>query len=481
MRRSKEHHVRDKQFNIKRLLLQVLKGWRSVLVCVIVSATVVILGNHFVQRSQTDVTETVEIAIQDRYDSLETDEKEQLDYYFVLNSNLKEQREYLKSSALMDLDPNNVYKIVTQYNILLPDNEGENEYLIDTLYNVYTQYIGSDVFLDNEKLNEIEIFENVGDVNQLIAKVEESVPSGIEQRGRAIFSIVVRFANKAGGEELSRQVDEQIQKTNKVLQELVGEHEVKMINEMSKRGGDSELADVKNAKQISVLTSENQINNLKKELTGEQLDILNNWDRDEVKDVPEKEVSVVMFKVQHLVMGSLLGMVFAVMLATFRYIFAANLNYAKEMEEIFGIEILGVLKKKSNRGSFVRIDDIINNRLILNDGNMTNEEKINYLCTDLKLKCRKESINEIGMASTGVTIQDKDVITKIKEKLQEANIRVVEIGRMDKEEEALEKTVEVKNIVLLEIIEESSYKLIEKQINICNEFQVNILGAIVLQ
>ena len=476
MRNKKEYHIRDRQINIKYLCLAVVKKWRSILGFAIVGMLLVPMANFLVQNNQEHV---VLSTVQEQYEELEDNEREEIDYYLKLRKNSEEQKEYFLSSAFYQLDPDNVYKVIMQYNIVPASSEDEDEYLVNTLYSIYSQYVDERVLLDNEKIRKIKMFEDIRDINQLISKADGN-SVGVKKESDTVIAILIRFATEEGSKELARQVDAQIQGISKTLQTSVGQHSIVLINEITQSGSEEGLADVRNSRQAGIMSIESQVDRIKSTLSEKQLDIIEGLTEDNSETLQEETPAMVPIS-RYVIVGAVLGLFIACLLAVFGYMFAAKLNYAKEMEEIFEIDVMGILGCKQYKGIFRKLDYMINNKLFAGKDNMSNDDKMTYLGTELKLKCSKKDIKQIGILSTNIAIQSENVAIKLQAQLNKENINVVSISGIDKDATELTKIVEVDAIVVLEKVGESLYKMIEKQNSICDEFNVNVLGAIVLQ
>ena len=158
-----------------------------------------------------------------------------------------------------------------------------------------------------------------------------------------------------------------------------------------------------------------------------------------------------------------------------------KLNYAEELQHDFNITILGTLAKRKKYKIFGFVDDWIYKIKNRNINILTKEQEYYIILSRILLKAKKENIQEIYLiGSVPECFVDNSIVLRLTEELIKEGVTLIKGNHIGYDSETLLKVSDVGCVIIWEETGVSKYQEIIREVMICKEQDVNILGGIVL-
>lgn len=482
---------------IKDLLFRILLKWRKIIICMLVFA---VLANGFsciksyrvsvktkeMMNRQKDVTQYESTLSTDQITTV----KNAIATYLKYNKEFGILEEYCSNAVKMKID----YSKTPTMNFL---------YIVNNCDNIpgLISYINQSVFTKSWRENAVKQLD--WDQKQAtyildlisIKQINEQTQNGSSS------SIIVDDDNKNKFEILNIKIISLDEKSTRLLAGLVEEALKDKLAQIQKQYQNltlelssksfvyemnNELLNSQNSNFDNMNRIHSSINNLTYNFSDDQklyfhalIDNLQNSNNK--KSEPESVVSSIdLINVKYIFLGLVLGGTIAVCSISFVYIFGKKLRTSVELVNDYHIPLLGEIasenEKKKNK-----IDNII--YYLFQSGKKENsyEERLDMICTGIKIAVTKQKMRTLYITSTS----NSTIVTEFKEKilelLKKENINVMIGKSIVHDPVSLERLSVADGVVFVEQINNSLMNEIEYELEICNKYDVFIIGSIVLQ
>lgn len=449
----------EREISISELWWYVISKWKWLVIGMVVGALLLGAYGAYKAYSANNVETPKEITMED----LTTEEQAEVkalieDYEFYLS-----EQERLEKNYLMNLDYNYVnycsvsYYIDTDYtyNYL----EAQENYA-NTLVAMYKAYIQSD------------------EVNDRVLGL------GIEGLDASDFPYIRNVSSEGGlvkfgflteetdSKKIVDEVCAAVEAYQSVASELVGEHKL-----------------VQTSYDVSILYSEG-VRNGQALRTAYLQQIFNELELDKINlstnqlYVYETEIGInttasetqsvntgkSIINVKYIVIGMVAGFAIAAIIVLFIYIAGNKLRSINELNQVYGVELLGRIISCEKHNTF-------SNRKINKINKATTlEMQLQYITDTLVNICKKDDIKTIAIGSTLQNVEEK--MQEIVKKLMNSNIKCIYVGNVNNDVQAMNLAVESKNVVFVEQINATLKCDLENEIEMCDKLSINILGII---
>ena len=142
---------------------------------------------------------------------------------------------------------------------------------------------------------------------------------------------------------------------------------------------------------------------------------------------------------------------------------------------------MGVIENIGDKKKKFIIDRILMAVKNRNNKNYTIDESIKYIATKVEIICKKNGIDNLVFLETVSNSNKVDILEKISMELKSKGIVIDVIWNILQDCDELEKTVNVNNVVIIGEIDKTYYSNLEECITVLRQYNVNLLGNIVIE
>ena len=490
------------ELNIIDILWKVLYGWRILVVCALIFAVVggayrvrsnVNYNNNLVQQESVDNTTTNESSFV--AGSVASDSVSQaVTYYNKINA----LKSYEKESIYMNLDAYSVNQVSTQYYI----NTG---YVQNSTRDIAPDYAGDlliayDSYVTNHGLL-AKIYENLGwDTKQeYVGELIKVSTSNSENSNSFIISVYGDTEQHAV--ELAEAIDKEIRNYKSILEEQIGKHSLKVVDQYTGVGYDADLDNAKTTLSSNIINYQNQLNNLLNSMpTGQQREYelaIGNISGEEPSSVEEdteslednsslqseelaEQLRITDKLMMYMILGFVVGIIIGAVINVLIYVLDGKIKTADECAGAFKLYLLGdfsLFEKKT--GAFSKIDNWLIK--LRNTEKWTYEEQLELTVANIKVLCEREDIHQLLISSTyHIDENAMKQIEDMKQRLKNVGIDLIVGDNIIRSAKTLENASQIGKMVLFEKVCTSKYEAIDKAVYMCKEQETDVLGVVVV-
>jgi len=359
---------------------------------------------------------------------------------------------YLNQSKLMEINPYQTYYTILQFSIDTDSTETRA-----VLVEIYENYIESGAISSDAiaLLEGIEIEEKyLGEIITLsevqrggAIYAESNVPN------KHTFSIQVVYTDASGCEKVADTVHATLKNYEKKLNNSFETHDKVMINRVSGEKVEYILEQKKNEQYSTLNNLRTILDNRLNKLSEEQKLYM-------VKGITEQIVGEEQTKIdiRHIIVGMGLGAAFLSVVLSVVYILKKTVQSPKDMENIFGQDTLGSLSRNEQEAG-----------------------RIDYICENILLKCKKLLVNELCITSSDRCILEDRKVQELIKKMQLQGLKIFQETGFTTKTSALKALSNIEYVCFVEEIGKSKYQNIHRELSLCVEHDVNILGMISIE
>lgn len=478
----------DREVALRDLFWKILLDWKRLIVCAFVFALIA-MGLHYIKAQDNynlalaeyeKQVAAVEVGDTDAVseDDFSAEELQQINDAKSLQSMLDRSRSYMQNSLLMNM---NAYK----ENVLILEYYVDSDYKFNYTQDNSVDYTDAVVraygnYVTNSKLaqqivEELSLEYETRYVEELIDVITEDSGSG--------FSVEIVYPDETVLPDIAAVVKEAMNAQTTDFSKNIGSHSLKLISENITVRTDDELATYQQNYQNMINNYRNQLNSLKNNMTDAQLEVLGTAaveedaaeNEDDAASVSPVEPVKPGFRVKYLVLGFLVGIVLSAMWSICQVLFSSKLQNPGEIFEMYGVRLFGTVQlagKKSGIDAFLLK---LKNR---NCKQMTAEEQLGMITSNIELMCKNEGLQQIYITGSEWEKLDEQLRNTIVAALKEVGIEALSGGNICYDMVSLRKANEVRNVVLLEQAGVSVYREMEQEIRVLGEQGVRVLGCV---
>lgn len=511
--------MQEREISIVDLLIEILLRWR-VLVAWMLIGGLLMGGLSYVRSYRTAQEQKAQIAemekkLSEKKEQLQEEEqgnndglaereylREQLtevqenNINTVLNydSFIEEREAYCNSSVLMQIDPLNISQGELTFLIASSDIDKSN-----SIARVYEDMIPgglSQWIADNSEDN---ISTAVLGELILVSRSSRSLMMGSDS-----FCVTILHSTEEQCKELAKEVIAYLNQQQKSVQEQMGSHEIKLVNEAYSVIADTSLMDKQRVYKGDIIAWNTNAARLKEAFTEEEWKYYNFLTMGKAQGIPEKyekEEDDVEVKQEEQVGGlevtaiatpsvSIKYVILGMILLTFIYVFYVFLTFVMNnklrtednVRRIYGVPQLGRIPKNDvKKKLFAFVDSWILKLRDRNKRKFSEEEAIGLAGVAVKISAKKEELHSvycIGCNMKGKTVEISDKIQSI---LKAESIDMTVLNNVLYNQESMEQLEGAKGAFLLEKAGETLYDEIAKELELLNRQGVKILGIITVE
>lgn len=493
----------EKELCIMDYVWSVLLHWRRIMFFMILFAFSV-AGLKYIKDIQTlqtvkeNVVEkqlTVE-EIEDKIKQLPEKDKYSVRTAIDLIETLNKKNMYADSAAAMQLDCYNVDRIVLQY------------FIKTDIYTSELMHAYEEACLSPQAIDEIvqasgntfmsnDVKDMIGFRNGGNNRESSGISNTFSIEGEtAIFSITIRGVDRISAESTAEVIKNILDRYEVQAAKIFGSHSLILVSECYENGKDDSIESIQDSIDEDIYYLNERINVIKKGLLGEEaeeaVDDINSYitairkenENERTEKIVEDGESITKVSVSKkwILIGAILGVVFVCGLEFLYWIGNGRLNSVNELQQNFPVRILGVLEDRKIQKSFSKIDGWIYKLKDRNKKRLNRDQMFQMILSGIVVAAQKANIKEIYV--TGTEIERKNVqsfLEKLKQAAEELEVKLVIGQSINIDSKAFFKMVRMGNVIIIEEVNVSIYQEIIRELQICEEQGVNILGSIVVE
>ena len=384
--------------------------------------------------------------------------------YYYNQVQYERQRDYLKDSILMQIDPNHVWTITLYYQLSMKNGaDGQEEgdtalaaaYLSKALSEEVYEEIAATLGVDVDSGYFSEII--TGSCLDNFTDSEDAVVLS----GGKDMKIVIRYADEAGCEEIARILQEKIDASKQDVTKEAGTHEISLVGLQKEEKSDPQLLEAqKEAVSALGALSDNVINARSNIEAGEEavfdelIEYYTARDQNKIgdtKDQVDEDGAVTSDAAikprvswKYVALGLFLGIFLIAAWEGLRYFFSDTVKRQRELEEAYGLSVYN--------GSDTALLSLL-----------------------LGSKCSKNGYHTIYAASSLGSKLPKPIFSGKDIKLLQGENSPFE------NEDELEKLLSADGVILVEKCGVTSHKELVKLLELCREFDKPVLCAVMAE
>lgn len=466
---------------LSNLFWDIVFGWRFLLVSAIVCAVVLTEVKYVKDQKNAALlaqNESETISIEEIEAQLTEEEQARLSEANNLRVQVEGQEQYQKESVRINLDAYAENIVVLQYYVNTNYSFNINEDIVPDHVNdiiaAYVSYIGNNG-IHKELGKQLQ-----WDIDECY--IDELVCANINNTGD-MFTVQILGADADKADELADAVAASVAQYQSNLIEKIGEHELVMVDRYSSVVIDNNLATEQSKLETSIKTLRANLAAVVAEFSSNQLAVWNmesNMAEGEEEEPQPIVVPVPTVSVKYILLGAFVGIFLSCIWIVCRCLLNARLQNVGELQQMYGVRSFGNLADAVPKKRILGCVDRWLSSLREKE-QWTAEERRELVVTNMKVTCKKEQIERIFLTSViHMTEADKTQISLLIEELQKFGIKA-EFGEcITSNAESVEQMSEYGQVVLVEKVGVSKYEAVGKEIGLCCDQGVNVLGAVVL-
>lgn len=429
---NEKKYYGEKEITIKEIIFFVLRKWRIILVGTLVCFLLAI-GFYAVKGTPKDASQA--------RDEISTEsEAKQIKEMKLLETSIDEQEQEMENSNLFQASVNKTEAISFQYYVKL---QGENE----DVRIAYQTYVAEGLKKEIANTLDAEVLAYAkGEKNSFIIKI-----ICIDKEETDIVQAVEALLNTY--------------KTT--VSSSICEHELVLVNTLYQKGSSEELLQWKTNMKNELQSLQQRYNEIKTLAASES----NSMKRD-VKTGMYAKVAA-----RNIIFFTILGFLCLNVLCVIAYFFDSRLSSYKEIRQCYGLNYLGEVQVSVKKKLFKWVDKGIWSLEYPEQRSLSAAQRLELVCKNIELKCRMIGSSNVCICDCRVIKHDA-AVEKLAVLLKEQGVEPFFGGDIRYQSKTLEKAVNAKKIILMEGIGYDSREKIMEEIQLCREYEIEIMGVI---
>ena len=462
--------------SVTELLLELLKRIKLIAIVAIVFAIALGGYKYIKDKKSADITPTA-VSVEEAEKSLTEEELEQVRLAEYTQTSLEKKQEYAEKSVLMQLDPYNVSTASIQF-LIGTDNK---EQLSDLKY-AYYMYANDGQLLEDLKASGIK--EETQYLDEIISYEDASIHEGndtntdvVSTNAGSTFSIKIKYTDQESCERLADDVVSCISDYVNTLSSKMYTHTVTMINCSYSNMVDSSVAQKQSDCMTAITTLKDQTKQLTDQLSTTQKLVLEK-ESQETSSATDRtaDVEKVFISKKYICLGGVIGIILAIIYIVIVYLLRGTINSSNDIKYLYNSRVLAEIPVSGKNILYRKVRE----KLLKDSASNDRESALELLVSNVKYECEKNDIHEMILA---YACEDKYMQTWVEEverQLETAGIKLCKVSGGLEQAQAVEEMSHLKNIVLVEKLSGARYETITREMEICMEHNMELMGIVTL-
>lgn len=492
----------EKELCIADYVWKVLFHWRRIIVFMvlfsILTCAVKFVKDIQVLQNQKGAVEKESFTIEDiekKINQIPEVDRANTEAVFNLIKVLKNKDSYARKAAVMQLDAYDVDRIVLQYHI-------ETDTYISELLNAYSgacfteQAISEIIDSSENTFTTNDVVDMISFKNGGVNLKEGDKSSGVIaiKEGGSVLSIIIRGENQSIAEQIAKSVKMILERYKVQAEKIYGSHSLVLVSETYENGKDDDIVDIQNSFNDFTYYTLDRINNIKKNSLGEEaVEIVEEYataitlqeseenSKENIFRTDDNTINISISK-KWLLLGAILGFIFECCLEFLYWIGSGKLNSVDELQQNFSMGILGVVEGKKEKKVFSVIDGFIYKLKNRHKKCLDSEQAFRMILSRIIVTANKKDVQNIYVTGTEIERQElQEFLKKLKQETEKSGINLIIGKSVNRDAKAFSEMASIGNTILVEETNVSIYQEIVKELQVCVEQSVNILGSVVVE
>lgn len=169
---------------------------------------------------------------------------------------------------------------------------------------------------------------------------------------------------------------------------------------------------------------------------------------------------------KYVAIGLMVGMMIACCWITIKYICSHAIKTTYELSKLYNLSELGIIKTKAKTKHSKK------------GPQFTEEERISMICAGIKISAQKGELKEIYVTGSCNDEESERIKALILDGLKKCGIAAKVGNTIVYDPESLELVASSDGVVLVERVDYSLYNDIQKEVELCKRYDVEIIGAV---
>lgn len=467
----------EKEVSVKELFWKILFSWKCLLISAIVVA-VLVVGVFYLrdwktynEKSKEQTSNKVETE-----NTFSEAEEKQLQIAEMLKELISDRLTYIDNSVKMNINASEENVLVMTWYIesdyQFNYNEDVNPDYTEALISAYEQYVQGGA-LAQKMSEDMELEHDEKYLNEIFQVKNPS--------DSAVFTLEVIYPDADVLQELETKIENVMLQKSAEISQNVGSHTLKLLSEDIMVRADAELVEYQKNVSNEVVSYQNWLNNIKNSMSTEQINALASNEKVQENGQsnisPKIELKKPKVEGKKVILGLILGLFVGMAWITCKVIFSTKLQNSEDLEELYGIRVLGVIEKPAKTGAV--------NKMLLKLKNcgkkqLSMETVVDIILSNIILECERKKCATIYLTGSEVEKMDKEILEHIIHGLETEGLKVVYGENILYDPENLRKMSSIGNVVLLEQTALSTYQEVEKEIKTIAEQGAVLIGGVMV-
>lgn len=475
---------------IKDLIWELVRRWRIIVVMALICAIGLTAYQYRSDMNKTDVV-VVKKTQEELEKAMSVQDVSEVTGAVALLNQLEQKSQYMDASTLMRINPYAEDAVLLQYVV---EADATIESALSDAYVAYVEdgYLAQSLVTDDmvEVVYIDELISVVKDTTDMYVysdTMDESIQMAIAgtDTGNCI-TVKVCGADEEASVELAGKVKRALAQYATTLSSKVGTHQLILVDEKSCVLVDQALAELQNRNATAIKTLSNNIDKMKNEMTGDQITlytyrVTNVTASTSPAATTTSAPKTVSISVKHAVIGLVVGIVLGCGIALVLYLLSARLRNSEEIKTLYQVKVLGdVANPQKKRKVFGFVDSFIERLQNGRKKTLTYEQAVQMICANIAIDCKKNERNKVYLTGSMMEQMPEKVIADIVRLCEEKGIAVEKGNAIAYDAESLEALEQVGTVVFVEQKRTSFYDEIYKEIVLCKENGIQVMGTVVV-
>ena len=477
---------------IKDLLWELLRRWRLIVVLALCCGIGLTAYQYRIDMNKKDVV-TVKKSQEELEKAMGTQDLDEVTAAVALKRQIDEKSAYMEASELMHINPYAENVIVLQYYVNAELEAVASDVAEACVAYVENGHLAQDI-IDSSADEQgvmyvaelLSIVKEEGNVYINAKDTKESV--NLSLHGTDVshsFDIKVVGTTAERAESLAVGVKAAVQEYSMFIEPTIGEHHVQLVKETASVIVDQELAELQTGNATGIKNISNNLDSMKNEMTGDQISLYvyrTTVTEPTTSGTVAATEKIVTISFKHMLIGIFVGVILACALIFALYLFAVALRNSEEVKTLYNVKVLGRINDSEfeKKKLFGVVDALVVKLQNIGKKTLTYEQELQMICANIALDCHKNNRSEVVFSSSVEEKLSQEILRAIVEKCGEKGICVTMVNAINYDAEALETLAKVGSVVFIEKKRVSLYDELYKEITICKENDINVLGMVVL-
>lgn len=483
--------LEEREINLWDMFWAVCLKWRSILVCAVIFA--ILAGGCSYGIGAWKIEEQNNLPTLEEVEKrFEFGEKETVRTYIAYEDMYNMQLLYNENSALMKLDADGFYCGVLSFYI---DNYYEVKYPtisasdnINGIAHAYKTMLGTEQFGEQVRevlqLPESDLYAlELIDTDNLYSNITSEEDVELQD----VFVVSVYANDKQTCNDLVQLVKKQVNEEQLKVEQQFGKHEVKLIKDYIDYVHSISLVGYQKQNVDALQGYVKNISNMEAGLSDEQILYAKVWRKINSDSAVDKRLDEDLGDAPSVnkkltILGFVGGAFLAFLVWAFAYIFSSRFRLEDDFEVLYGSKLLGNISvnAKKKKKWFAFIDRFFLGIRHYNKRYFGQDESVDMITANIRIAMRRINGKKVMITGAVCGEDEKRVAELLSQQLKKDGIEICFGSPVLYNSEALERLVETGCVVLVEKSEKSLYQEIAREIEICTQYEISLLGCVVV-